>query len=195
MNSNTNRRLGIAVAAMGILAAHPAMAVLPTDWNGATIGFQYLFPDTGSVTETDEPLSVGPGVEGVYGDSFNFPFFNYDISANQIVLNAFAGEGSWDDASFNGPRFYDFGFDDLDLTGVSVNPASNMFGLSNASLTWDGDTISVNWQGLSFNSETQVILDLQFTPNQPAVPEASTWAAGGALAAVVSGMWFRRRRA
>jgi hypothetical protein len=188
MNSNTNRRLEIAVAAIGILAAHPAMAVLPTDWNGATIGFQYLYPNDSAVVDDDGSLLVGPGAEGDF-----FGYFTYDISANQIVLNAFA-EGNWDNSSFNGPRFYDYGLDDVDLTGVSVNPASNMAGLSNANLTWDGDNIYVNWQGLLFNPETQVILDLQFNGEQ-SVPEASTWAAGGTLAAVVGGMWLRRRRA
>ncbi len=189
MNSQTNRRLGIALAAVGILAVRPAMAVVPTDWDGATIGFQYLFPNTGTIDEDDGSFSVVPGPEGSYSG-----VFVYDVSANQIVLNAFGFEGSFTTSTFNGPRFYDFGLDDLDLTGVSVNPASNMFGLSNANLTWDGDNIFLNWQGLSFNSETQVILDLQFNGEQ-SVPEASTWAAGGALAAVVGGMWFRRRRA
>lgn len=185
----------MAVAAIGFLAARPAMAVSPTDWNGATIGVTYQFPDTGFINEDDGTVVVGPGVEGVHGDSaYGLPVFSYDISGNQIVLT-FLYTATWHSVPVNGPHFFDAGGDDLDLTGVSINPASNMVGLSNANLTGDGDNIYVNWPGLSFNTETQVILDLQFTPNQPEVPEASTWAAGGALAAVVGGMWFRRRRA
>jgi hypothetical protein len=189
MNSQTNRRLGIALAAVGILAVRPAMAVVPTDWDGATIGVEYLFPNTGNLYESDGAVVVGPGPEGTLTEIQ----FSYDISGNQIVLSGFSSS-NWNSSSFNGPHFFDAGGDDLNLTGVSVNPASNMDGLSNANLTWDGDNIFLNWQGLSFNSETQVILDLQFNGEQ-SVPEASTWAAGGALAAVVGGMWFRRRRA
>ena len=188
MNSHTSRRLGTVVAAIGILAGHPAMALVPTDWNGATIGVEYLFPNTGSQYDSDGTVVVGPGPEG----NLTEVQFSYDITGNQIILNGFSSS-SWTTAFFNGPHFYDAGGDDLDLTGVSVNPASNMGGLSNANLTWDGNNIWLNWQGIPFNTETQVILDLQFAPNQPEVPEASTWAAGGALALLAGGMWLRRR--
>lgn len=186
MNSRTNRRLGMAVAAIGILAASPALA----NWNGATIGAEYLFPNTGTLYDTDGTVVVGPGPEG----NLTEIQFSYDISGSQIILSNFT-DGSWTPATFNGPHFFDALGDDADLTGVTVNPASNMAGLTDANLSWDADNIFVNWQNLGFNAETQVILDLQFGEVGPQVPEASTWAAGGALAAVVGGMWLRRRRA
>lgn len=137
-------------------------------------------------------LVVGPGIEATYHPDFQL--FDVDLSGDQIVLDfRYDYEGSWDgDASFNGPYFYDFLGTAPDLTGVSINGATTMVGLDSGDLIWNANEISVDWKGLGIFPGMQVILDLQFGREQ-SVPEASTWAAGGALALMMGGMWLRRR--
>jgi hypothetical protein len=80
------------------------MAFVPTGWNGATIGFQYLAPNTGTIIDDDGFFVVGIGVEGVFGDSFDFPIFCSDVFEVQIGLEASTVEAAWDPFPFDGPR-------------------------------------------------------------------------------------------
>lgn len=163
------------------------MAFAPSNWDDQTIGVTYYFPDLGS------PIDFGSDVVGPGGEGSMLDVFSYDLSANQIVMSyTFGFEGSWTSADFNGPRFYDFLGTAPDLTGVSVNGATTMVGLDAGDLTWSANEVLVNWQGLTIFPGMQVVLDLQFGREQ-SVPEASTWAAGGALALMAGGMWLRRR--
>lgn len=189
MSMQSFLRLGLATAALGAIANISAWAVVPTDWTGATIGVRYLAPDAATVFEDDGVVSVTAGPEGDISG-----FLSYDISGSQIVLRSLSSEISIPDDEFQGFRFYDASGDDLDLIGVTVNPATDIAGFTGARVTSGPDDIYVNLQGLFFpNSEYQVVLDLQFRGGQQAVPEASTWMAGGGLIGLLGGMWLRRR--
>ncbi len=191
MNSGANQRLGLTLAMIGIVAASRAFAVVPTDWNGATVTVQYLAPTQESpFFEQDTPVTVDSG-SGPEGDLLGF--LSYDLSGSQIVVRSLFAEIGVPDEPFNGIRFFDLDLDDADLTGVTVNSATDILGFSQANVTWDADNVYMNLAGLFFpNSEYQIVLDLQFGTEQ-SVPEASTWAAGGALALLAGGMWLRRR--
>ena len=172
-----------------LLAALATFSVAAADWAGQTIGVQYLHPN---ITHTEPDLGafvVGPGPEGFIYPTV--PVFHFDITPTQIVMDFdFGVTFSWNVASFNGPRFYDYLGTAPDLTGASVNPLTTMVGLDDSDLIVDANNVYVNWQGLDFFPDMKVVIDLQFAP----VPEASTWSAGGAVAGLIGLAWFRRYR-
>jgi hypothetical protein len=127
---------------------------------GVTLDYTYIFPDAGSVYFNTD-LVVGPGVElpGVYSGSFS-DVASMDIEGDKVTFDFYANT-FWTPAEFNGFRLFDE-FDQVsDLTNVSIE-SNNMAGLSDANISFDANSFSVNWQGLSFDENTQVVFDLDF---------------------------------
>lgn len=77
------------------------------------------------------------------------------------------------------------------FTSVTINGATNMAGFSAANVSWTADSITVNWQGLSFDANTVVSLDINGAGG--AVPEPSTWAMMVAGIAMVGGALRTRK--
>ncbi len=182
-------RSGLAAAAVGIIAQTSAWAFVPTDWTGASVGIQFLYPDAVSVVDAAVPVVVPAA--GTLGD-----LFRYEITGTQIIIGTTFDEVGLDSADFLGLRFYDLNDDDLDLADVTINPATNVGGFTVAQLALsDADNVYVNLADLFFGNseESQIVLDLHFAGTE--VPEASTWAAGGMLALGLGGLWLRRRQA
>lgn len=88
-----------------------------------------------------------------------------DISDTNLYID-YSNQTSWSPATFNGFKITDVFSDIADFTSVSINSATNMVGFDLSRITVLADSIWVNWQGLSFTSETIVSLDI----NQSAVP-------------------------
>lgn len=141
------------------------------DFDGSTVNFQYYFPDSSSAyafADNGDKV-VGPGVE-VTDMAFSA---SMDISATNLLVD-FSADTSWTSAAFNGWVLSDLTNNLSAITGVTINPLTNMSGFSASNLIWDADSITVNWQGLSFDPDTFVSLDVAFA--QSAVPEPGTWA-------------------
>ncbi|MDD5579568.1 MAG: PEP-CTERM sorting domain-containing protein [Methylobacter sp.] len=47
------------------------------------------------------------------------------------------------------------------FSSITVNPLTNMAGLTSANVTYNNHNIAINWTSLTFNSDTQVILDIK----------------------------------
>lgn len=164
-----NKILCAALAASTLLVAGAASA---QSFDGATLDYQYYYPDSTSPYNNADNGSfvVGAGIE-VTNISDNMG--TLDISGTNILVD-FTGTSSWNGSSFNGWVLTDETDSLAAILGVTINPSTNMAGFSLSNVSWTGDTISVNWQGLSFDPSTVVSLDVSF--GQTAVPEPSTWA-------------------
>ncbi len=152
--------------------------------NGKTVEYQYFYPtNTTPYSSADNGNKVvGPGIE-VTNIADNDG--TLDISDTNLFV-AYTGSSTWSTASFNGFRIRDvFGTINA-FTGVTVNPATTMVGFNASRITFDANQIWVNWNGLDFNPNTIVSLDIQ------SIPEPSTLLL--AAVAVVGFGWRRRSR-
>jgi hypothetical protein len=140
--------------------------------NGESLSFTYLFPDQASIMAEEGDRVVGTGVE------FNFyDMFWVDIADTSITINNFFAsdsETSFDASSFNGFVIRDLN-SAVSFTSVVLDSLSNMIGLDASRISFDAHNIYVNWQGLSFNSNTQIQLNLAgIGSNASSLPESNS---------------------
>ena len=142
-------------------------------FEGSTLDFQYYFPTSGSPYSGADNGSfvVGPGVEVTDIASVA----TLDVSGTNILVD-FTLDSSWTSAAFNGWVLSDQTDSLAAILGVTINPATNLGGFSLSNVSWTGDSITVNWQGLTFDANTIVSLDVAFNEDTPVVPEPATWA-------------------
>lgn len=156
------KRLSILAAALTLCAfAQTATAGLLNDEVKAV----YYFPSLES-----EYATIGQGVVDADGLQMTFfdvgvPIFDMNITDRRITID-YQYAATWSGAAFNG-----FTLTDLtkSLPQVSIGAGSNMGGFGAGNVSVSGNTLFVNWQGLSFDSDTLVVLDLAATPGE--VPE------------------------
>ena len=163
------KRIFLCLALVLTLAcALPAQAVL---LEGNTVRLTYEFPDLGTVFNSNtHDLLVGPGVE-ISGFPVGDPRTNMDFSDKNIYIT-YNSASSWVDVNFNGFHVFDLNGAISDITSVIINAATNMSGLDASRITFDANNIYVNWQGLGFDTQTIVSLDIN-GGGQP-VPEPMT---------------------
>jgi hypothetical protein len=166
----------LAAAAAATLSGNANAVLL----DGATINYQYYYPDSGSpygFADNGNKV-VGAGIEvSNIADSTG----TIDISDTNIFVD-FTTSTSWNGAAFNGWVITDV-FNTIGaFTSVTINGATNMAGFSAA---------NVSWQGLSFDANTVVSLDINGAGG--AVPEPTTWAMMVAGIAMVGGALRTRK--
>lgn len=175
----------LGIAALGFSA--PAEA----QFLGSTMTLFYDFPALGSHFDT-RVFVVGAGVEAPdfpTGD----PRTNIDISNTNIFVT-YNSSASWTSTSFNGFVLFDSSSTVPDITGVSINAATNMSGFDASRVSFDANNIYVNWQGLPFDTSTIVSLDVTFR-SPDIVPEPGPLALMGGLCAGGLSLLLHRRRA
>jgi len=174
---NFSRKL-VAVAALALLSTGAAMA----GTNGDTVNARYFFPDASSVYS-----DLGTAVVGGAGANFSgLGYFQLHVTDTQIIADHFAISATWGREPFNGFKVSDLTKDFSQ--SYSVDGSTNMVGFSAANVAVNGAVASINWNNLSFNTGTRVVLNIS------AVPEPETYAmlvAGLALLGVMA----RRRKA
>jgi hypothetical protein len=164
------------LAVSALVAATPAMA---TDLTGETFDYQYYYP---SLSDAYSNASNGSHVVGAGVEVANIvdSAGTLDVTSDQIIVD-FTGS-SW----FNGADFNGFVITGLPVSSVSVDAASTFLG---AVVTYTGNTISVNFEGLSFDAGQQLVLDIS-----SAVPEAGNLTMMFAGLCLVGGLARRRAR-
>jgi hypothetical protein len=140
---------------------------------GDRVSLQYFYPDLDTPTRSYAAQLVdGDGalflnVAGV---------FDLTVTSTQVIASNFNTEAYWLPGAFNG-----FVLTNLDHSWepfASLSRQTNMAGFTPANVSISGNAAYVNWQGLSFDQDTQVVLYLS------AVPEPAAYAmllAGGAV--------------
>jgi len=166
---------GTALASVAMLAS-PVSAQIAL---GDTLQIQYLFPDAGSVIETDSTTFTGAGtiLPIIYTGTATF-----DSNLITLVQNS---DWSYNPATFSGVRITDLSNLSA-FNGWSVLPATTMTGFS---FSMDSGSIFVNWQGVqTFTGATVAI--------GGSVPEPASWAMMlGGFGLVGGAMRSRRRQA
>lgn len=149
------RALAVAAATLTLGTSSAFASII-----GDSVNVTYYFPSSSNVYQ-----DLGTQTISSSGDTYAFsPYFDLLITDNQFKV-IFKTTTSWTVAPFNG-------FVVKDLTKNFSAPyvldsATNMAGLTNSRITFGGNTVSVNWNGLAFNPTTSVVLDT-------AVPEPTT---------------------
>lgn len=109
--------------------------------------------------------------------------FDLTVTDTQIIVNNFNTDAYWLPGLFNG-----FVVTDLDRPFhpvAGLGRATNMNGFSLANVSISGNSVYVNWEGLGFDENTQVVLNIS------AVPEPDQYAMLLAGACMV--VWSLRR--
>jgi hypothetical protein len=166
------RQFTLSVAATCILATSAHATIL----DGKTVGFTYYFPTVDNVygSPANGHYVVGAGIEIPNGICCGFEG-SVDFSDKNVLVDFSEDFGGYTPGSFNGFRITDV-FDTIDsFTSVSIS--SNMAGLGADRMTFDANNIWLNWQGLSYQSDTFVSLEI--TSSSGEVPEPSTLALAG----------------
>lgn len=175
-------------ALMALALALPAAAGAQS-FDGSTLTYQYYFPNstTPYPAADNGPFVVGPGIEVT---NVADGVATLDVSGSNIFID-FVSTSFWGTTTFNGWVLSDETDNLAAILGVSIDPATNMSGFSLSNVSFTGDAITVNWQGLSFTDSTVVSLNVDF--GDTVVPEASTWAMM-LLGFGVAGFMLRRGR-
>jgi len=142
---------------------------------GDTIDWQYYF--NGSTYN----LLGSPGsfTAGSTTDDFD-TYFTISANDTQIIFDYFYdGSTSWSLGSpsatangmsiSNGLELFNF---DMSISSVSINGATNMSGFTLSNIDFTAGAIAIDWAGLSFDSRTLVVLDI----NTRDIPEPTTLA-------------------
>ncbi|HZZ31755.1 MAG TPA: PEPxxWA-CTERM sorting domain-containing protein [Phenylobacterium sp.] len=166
---------GLALAASG--SAH-AQSLL-----GDTVDLTYFFPIIGSTIEDDGTQVVSP-----QASYLSFRTILTTVNANSIVSGTTPqGPTFFGSADFSGVVITDLSHSNI--IGVSIDAASNLVGFDLSRVSFTGDSVSLNFEGLATGANTRAIVDIQTA----GVPEPTTWAmmiSGFGLVGVAA----RRRR-
>lgn len=177
-------KMKLLLAALLALAASSAQASL---LEGKTINYQYYYPTITSAypNASNGDHVVGSGVE-VPNISENVGAL--DISDTNLYVD-YALSGSWNGASFNGFEISDVLGQIDSFAAVTINAATNLAGFDASRISFDADHIWVNWQGLTFTSDTVVSLDIK---GGDKIPEPGSLALVALGLAGASGLLRRR---
>lgn len=173
--------------AAAALAGSVAGSAVAAPLMGSVLNYQYYYPTLSSpyagTPDVNSNFIVGPGVElHTLTDAIG----SLDVTADQIIVD-FSHSSVFGSATFSGWVLTDI-FSTIDsFTSVTFDAATNMVGLDASRLSFTADTIALNWQGLSFDADTRVVLNV-VTGNP--VPEPGTLPL---LGAALLGIAFIRR--
>jgi hypothetical protein len=157
----------VSILAILLLVSFNANAAL---LDGETVSYQYYYPNQTSPysNAANGNYLVGAGVEvSNIADGRG----TLDISDTNLYID-YANQSSWNSSAFNGFKIKDVFNSIADFTSISINAVTNMVGFDLSRITVLADEIWVNWEGLSFNSNTIVSLDINSAPNAVPVPAA-----------------------
>ena len=165
-------RVLLAIAAMTLPAVDASAAVLL----GSMVDETYYYPDESTphapVTYTPQSFVVGPGQESTI-DLEGVTTFNVDFgdATLDLLFDTTLPSPTFGNSSFNGLIFTSTAFGAI--TGVTVDPSTNLAGFDVSRVTVAGNALKLNWAGLSYNTDT--LVSLSFASASAAVPEPSTW--------------------
>ncbi len=120
----------------------------------------YLYPNLGTIFSVAPTFMVPATV--MVGETGHTPIFSLMVANNSITATDFTFDSSFASGAFNGFEVADL--TGADISGVTIDPSTNMAGLTASDISFSSNAVFVNWVGLSFTTNTIVKLDLTFDP-------------------------------
>lgn len=122
---------------------------------GDSITAEYYIPNLSSPYPPATTQTVTSG--GALYPGFGGGLFDLTVTPSQVIADNFTSEDSFSADAFNGFVLTD---NTKPFDPVSVDALTNMLGFGAANVTVSGNQLFINWQGLSFNASTKVVLDV-----------------------------------
>ncbi|EGF91074.1 PAP2 superfamily protein [Asticcacaulis biprosthecium C19] len=144
--------------ALGVGTDVREFTVLDSLLMGAELQYQYLFGSNNSPYGGALNFTVSEDVEmaPTFVDSPSVPYLAYynsvDVGDDTITIT-FTGSVSWNGSAFNGFRIRDVADTVLDFTSVQDDDART-------TLSFDANSIYVNWAGRSFNPGDKIVIHI-----------------------------------
>ena len=151
----------ISVLVIPILSSPPLVSSPAGGWTSDTLIEHYLFPTIDATYFTSSKFVVP--ASGIEANPDLGGAFAISVDANSITVAQFAFSGTFTHTSFNGFEVSDL-TENPEISGFSIDPITNLVGLTTADIIFDSNTIWVNWTGLTFQTGTIVKIDLTFDP-------------------------------
>jgi hypothetical protein len=151
-----------------------------TTWTDQSLTFNYYFPTLGTVF-TGSPISFVADGSSYLSTLSNLVPATFSVTS--IAQNELQISYSYPIAQYpQGLSLVNEPFNGFAITGPSgdsaiiaafVDPSSSVTGLSNSTINFASDSVTVNLAGDVFSAGSVGLIDVQFAPP---VPEPSTWA-------------------
>jgi hypothetical protein len=136
--------------------------------DGQQVAIDYIFPTLGTIL-----MNLGNGTVTAAGFTVNsFGLNSYTVTDTQIVLENVFGPVKFGPSSFNGYELTETGSSPVTITGVTLDPATNVSGVSSSNVSFNGTHVWLNMSGITTNDGQVVVLDV--TSGSTAVPESAT---------------------
>jgi hypothetical protein len=136
--------------------------------DGQQVAIDYIFPTLGTIL-----MNLGNGTVTAAGFTVNsFGLNSYTVTDTQIVLENVFGPVKFGPSSFNGYELTETGSSPVTITGVTLDPATNVSGVSSSNVSFNGTHVWLNMSGITTNDGQVVVLDV--TSGSTAVPESGT---------------------
>jgi hypothetical protein len=142
----------------------------------------YYYPNFGTIFSVS-PTFVVPATV-VQGETGHPQIFTLTVTPTSITATNFTFYNSFASGPFNGFEVADL-TGDPNISGVTIDPTTNMAGFTSSDVFFDSNAVWVNWVGLSFDTSTIVKLDLTFDPPlQPSQVTLAQTLDGSAMPAI-----------
>ncbi len=172
-------------AVLGLLAVSGGRA--EAGFLGDTVTIDYNYPTAGTVYSSSGPLTVSPTASYA-------PFGNATatVSNTQLTFTALLGT-TYVPAAFNGFTITDDSRNPL-IVGVTIDPVTSPgVGFNASGISFTSNSVSVNFQSLTFLSTDNVTLDVSFASS--VIPEPSSLLmAGISVLCGLGGYYYRLSR-
>jgi hypothetical protein len=161
-------QLTAAAAVLIALVAAPSVAGATPILFGQTVQVNHLAPTIDVISDTLTGSNVADDVEVQ-----QWAAYSIDLADTNILIG-FIHPGDFAPVTFNGFQFFDINGTIPAISSVTLNSATNLSGFSSSRISFDANNIWLNFEGLVFDADSLVSVDLNADDVSVPVPEPAS---------------------